>query len=478
MAIEDLGRGRRIGILAICCISLFIVGIDVTAINVALPTIGRELHAGISGLQWTVDAYTLVLASLLMFSGSVADRVGRKRIFVLGISLFTLGSLACGLAPNIGLLVAFRALQAVGGSMMNPVAMSIITNTFTDARERAQAVGAWGAAVGLSMALGPVVGGTLVSAAGWRPIFWINVPIGLAAIALTLLFIPESRAPHPRRFDPVGQVLAMLVLASLTFGIIEVPSRGWDSPAILASFSVAAAALVALVVYEPRRHEPLLDVRFFRSIPFASATVIAVASFAAFGGFLFLNTLYLQEVRGLSPVMAGLATMPLAVMMAIASPISGRIVGFRGARLPLVVAGTALVIACGLLTRIGASTPIGELLSVYAIFGLGFGSVNAPITNTAVSGMPRAQAGVAAAIASTSRQVGATLGVALVGAIISSRVAAGHAAAMPGASHPAWWVLTACGAVVLVLGLVGTTRRAAASAHRTAVELNPEAIGA
>lgn len=478
MAIEDLGRGRRVGILAICCISLFIVGIDVTAINVALPTIGRELHAGISGLQWTVDAYTLVLASLLMFSGSLADRVGRKRIFVVGLSLFTLGSLACGLAPSIGALVAFRALQAVGGSMMNPVAMSIITNTFTDARERAQAVGAWGSAVGLSMALGPVVGGTLVSAAGWRPIFWINVPVGLAAIILTLVFIPESRAPHPRRFDPVGQVLAMLVLASLTFGIIEVPDRGWESPAILASFAVAAAALVGLVVYEPRRREPLIDVRFFRSIPFSAATLIAVAAFAAFGGFLFLNTLYLQEVRGLSPVMAGLATMPLAVMMAVASPISGRIVGFRGARLPLVVAGIALVTACGLLTRIGPSTPIAELLPVYAIFGLGFGSVNAPITNTAVSGMPRAQAGVAAAIASTSRQVGATLGVAVVGAIISSRVAAGHAAAMPDASHPAWWTLTACGMAVLALGLIGTTRRAAASAHQTALELNPEAIGA
>ena len=185
------------------------------------------------------------MASLLMFSGSTADRFGRKRTFVIGLTVFSVASLLCSLAPSVGLLVAFRVLQAVGGSMMNPVAMSIITNTFTDPRERAQAVGVWGAVFGISMALGPIVGGALVSSVGWRSIFLINLPVGLAAIVLTLRFIPESRAPRPRRFDPVGQVLVIVLLATLTFGIIEAPSRGWTSPAILAAFAASAAALVA-----------------------------------------------------------------------------------------------------------------------------------------------------------------------------------------------------------------------------------------
>jgi EmrB/QacA subfamily drug resistance transporter len=364
----------------------------------------------------------------------------------------------------------------VGGSMLTPVAMSIVTNTFTDPRERAQAVGIWGAVFGVSMALGPIVGGSLVSSVGWRSIFLINIPIGLAAIVLTLRFIPESRAPRPRRFDPVGQVLVIVLLATLTFGIIEAPSRGWSSPVILAAFAASGAALLGLLTYEPRREQPLLDLRFFRSTPFASAIVICVAAFAAFGGFLFLNTLYLQEVRGLSPVEAGLATLPMAVMTAAASAVSGRIVGSRGPRIPLAVAGVLSGIACLMLTGIGPATPYPELIAAYVLFGLGFGLVNAPITNTAVSGMPRAQAGVAAAVATTSRQVGQTLGVAVVGAIATAHVGGSVHAGLSSASHSAWWTLAACWAVVLVLGLLGTTGRARASARRTAAELNPEAL--
>jgi EmrB/QacA subfamily drug resistance transporter len=423
------------------------------------------LHAGISGLQWTVSAYTLVMASLLMFSGSTGDRLGRRRTFVIGLSVFSLGSLLCSLAPSVGLLVAFRVLQAVGGSMMNPVAMSIITNTFTDPRERAQAVGVWGAVFGISMALGPVMGGALVSSVGWRAIFLLNLPIGLAAIFLTLRFIPESKAPRPRRFDPVGQLLVIVLLATVTYGIIEAPSRGWSSAVILAAFAASAAALVALLSYEPRRADPLVDLRFFRSIPFASSITMSVAAFAAFGGFLFLNTLYLQETRGFSPVQAGLATVPIAAMIVVVSPLSGRIVGRHGPRVPLVISGVCLVIACAMLAGLDPATPFSRLLAAYVIFGIGFGFVNAPITNAAVSGMPRAQAGVASAIATTSRQFGQTLGVAVVGAIIAS-----------GASRAGWWTLTGCGGLVLALGLLATTGRAKASARRTAVELNPEAL--
>src|SRR4051795_11550730 len=427
----------EVRILLICCTSLFLVGLDITVVNVALPTIGRELDADVPALQWTVDAYTLVLASLLMFAGSTADRFGRRRVFVAGLSVFSAASLLCSLAPSVGFLIAFRVLQAVGGSMLNPVAMSIVTNTFTNPRERAQAVGVWGAVFGLSMALGPIVGGTVVSSIGWRAIFLINLPVGLAAIALTLRFVPESKAPRPRRVDPVGQALVIVLLASLTFGIIEGPSRGWSSPLIVGMFSAALAALLGLLLYEPRRRDPLIDLRFFRSIPFSSAIVISVAAFAAFGGFLFLNTLYLQEVRGLSPLQAGLATVPTAVVTMIASPLSGRIVGRRGPRLPLLIAGVSFVTACAMLTGIGPGTSFAWLIPAYVLFGLGFGFVNAPITNAAVSGMPRAQAGVASAIATTSRQVGQTLGVAVTGAIVASHAGASLAPA----GHAAWWTL-------------------------------------
>jgi len=453
--------------------SLFIVGLDITAVNIALPSIGRDLDAGISGLQWTVGSYTVVMASLLMFAGSTADRRGRKRTFVTGLAVFSVASLLCSLAPSVEFLVVSRVLQAVGGSMMNPVAMSIITNAFTIPRERAQAVGIWGAVFGISMALGPVVGGALVSSLGWRSIFLINIPLGVAAIFLTLRFVPESRAPRPRRFDPAGQALVTVLLATLTYGIIEAPGRGWSSAATVATFSLSVVALLGLLVYEPRREDPLVDLRFFRSVPFASSITISVAAFAAFGGFLFLNTLYLQETRGLSPVQAGLATLPMAAMIVVAAPLSGRLVGRVGPRLPLLVSGVCFVAACAMLTGIDPATPFAWLFAAYVIFGIGFGFVNAPITNAAVSGMPRAQAGVASAIATTSRQFGQTLGVAVVGAIVASRVGESGLSA---ASHPGWWTLTACGGLVLLLGFTATTTRARESARRTAAELNPEAL--
>jgi EmrB/QacA subfamily drug resistance transporter len=452
-------------VLAICCMSLLIVGLDNTIINVALPSIGRQLHASVSGLQWTVDAYTLVLASLLMLSGSMADRFGRARVFKTGLTLFTLGSLLCSLAPTLGFLIAFRMMQAVGGSMLNPVAMSIIRNVFTDARERAQAIGLWGATVGISLALGPVVGGALVQSAGWPSVFWINIPVGIVAFVLTMRFVPESRAPRARRIDPVGQGLVIVLLASLTYGIIEAPSAGWLSAQSLGLFALAAVALGSLIAYEPRRVDPLLELRFFRSIPFSSASAIAVSAFAGLAGLLFLNTLYLQEVRGLSPLDAGLYTLPIAVMTLIFSPLSGRLVGGGHSRVPLVVGGLGVLAGGALLTQIGRTTPLISLLPAYIVFGIGFGMVNAPITATAVIGMPPEQAGVAAAVASTSRQVGQTLGVAVVGAI----AAAGAFSVGPhfvANSHVGYAIVAGCGAVMVVLGLFSTTERARASARR------------
>src|ERR1700756_3107999 len=262
-------------ILCICCLSLLIVGTDVTIVNVALPAIRQDLHASLSGLQWSVDAYTLVIGSLLMASGSTADRFGRRRVFQTGLALFTLGSLLCSLATSIEALVVFRCVQALGGSMLNPVALSIISNVFTERQARARAMGIWGAVFGVSLALGPVIGGVLVTDATWRAIFWINIPIGIAAIVLTQLFVPESKAPTARRFDPWGQLLVIVTLATLTYGVIEGPSHGWGSPLIAGMFTVAAVAATALVLVESRREQPLLQVRFFRSVPFSGARVIA-----------------------------------------------------------------------------------------------------------------------------------------------------------------------------------------------------------
>jgi EmrB/QacA subfamily drug resistance transporter len=468
-----MSHGRRMLILAICCMSLLIVSLDVTIVNVALPSIQRELHATVSGLQWIIDAYTLVLASFLMLSGSTADRVGRRRIFQTGLIAFTLGSLLCSLAPSLGWLVVFRMIQALGGSMLNPVALSIIANTFVGPAERARAIGIWGAVVGISMSLGPIVGGALVESVGWRGIFWVNIPVGLAALVLTARFVPESRAPHARKVDPVGQLLVIGTLAALIYGIIEGPGSGWTSPKIIACFAVAVAAAAGLIGYESRRPEPLIDLRFFRSAPFSGATLIAVCAFAAFGGFLLLNTLYLQNVRGYSALQAGLYTVPMAAVTIVCAPLSGRIVAARGPRLPLIVAGVAITASGIMLTRLAAGTSMAWLIAAYVTFGIGFGLVNAPITNTAVSGMPRAQAGVAAAVASTSRQVGQSLGVAVIGSVVVTALVGSFRTGFAPASHAGWWIVTGCGGAVLILGLLTSGRWARGTAQRTADRLMP-----
>jgi MFS family permease len=265
-----------------------------------------------------------------------------------------------------------------------------------------------------------------------------------------------------------------VTLASLTYAIIEGPRAGWTSPVIVGLFVLAAAAAAALITYEPRRREPLLDLRFFRSAPFTGATLIAISALAALGGFLFLNTLYLQDVRGLSALSAGLYTLPLAVMTLLLAPLSGWIIGRWGPRLPLVVAGVAMTVGGLLLTSLAPDTSVGRLMAAYVIFGIGTGMVNAPITNTAVSGMPRSQAGVAAAIASTSRQVGQSLGVAVVGAAVTSAMHGLLRVNFAQASHVGWWIIAGCGAAVLLLGVVTTGRWALGTAARTAESITSD----
>ena len=453
-------------VLGICCMSLLVVGMDVTIVNVALPAIQRDLHATLSGLQWIVDAYTLIVASLLMLSGSMSDRFGRRRVFQIGLTLFTAGSLLCSMAGSIGQLVAFRALQGLGASMLNPIALSIIANTFKDPKDRARAVGMWGAVAGVSLALGPLLGGALTQTIGWRSIFWINLPIGLLAIALAARFVPESKAPRARAFDPVGQFMVFVGLTSLTYAVINGAHEGWSSRLILGLFIAAGTSLAVFLFYEPRRKDPLVDLRFFRSIPFSSATLLALCSFGSFAGFLFLNALYLQQVRGYSAFHTGLCTLPLALMMVLCAPLSGRLVANYGTRPSLLIAGGGLVLSTLLLTSLSRSTPLLLLLLAYALFGIGLGMVNPAITNNAVAGMPLTQAGVAAAIASTGRQVGAALGVAVAGTVVSASHAGGSNFAQ--ATHPIWWIMTGCGAIVVLLGWVSNTAGSRASAERIA----------
>ncbi|HEY2715913.1 MAG TPA: MFS transporter [Solirubrobacterales bacterium] len=456
-------------VLAICCMSVFMVGLDVTILNVALPSIQDDFDTSISGAQWTIDAYTLVITSLLLLAGSTGDRIGRRRTFQIGLLSFTVGSLLCSLAPGLGWLIGFRMLQAVGGSMLNPVAMSIITNVFTEPRARARAIGWWGGVAGVSIASGPLLGGLLVQLLGWRSVFWINVPVGLAAIALAARFVPESRAPHPRRLDPVGQLLMIAMLGLLVFGIIEAPEHGWGSDLILACFAGAAVALVAFVAYERRHPEPLIDLRFFRSPPFSGAAVVSVCAFVSLAGFLFLNTLYLQDVRGFSALHAGVALIPMAAMMMIVAPLSGRLIGHRGAR-PSMLAGGAAILAAGLV----AALPAGEtsdlrLVLAYLLLGSGLGWLNPAITNTAVAGMPREQAGVAAAVASTTRQLGSALGVAVIGSVIAEHVSqVGPGPAFTEAARISWAIIALCGLIALTVGGLTTGARGRRAAEALA----------
>jgi EmrB/QacA subfamily drug resistance transporter len=458
-------------VLLICSSSLFMAYLDSTILNIALPTLQADLHASLSGLQWVADAYLLVLASLLLLSGSLADRFGRRRLFTLGLFGFSLGSLLCSLAPNTGSLVALRMLQALGGSMLVPVSLSIVRNTFTDARERARALGIWSGIFGLAAACGPVVGGVLVSEVGWRSVFWVNVPIGVAMMLAARRYVPESRAPRPRRLDVPGQLLMIAALGTLTYAVIQGPDYGWGSVRILTLFATSAAAFAAFVTVERRRADPLLELRFFRSVPFCGASVIAVLSFIVLAGFLFVITLYLQQVRGYSPLGAGLALLPAMAVMALAAPVAGALTGWRGPRIPLVASGAAIAAGGAALLGLSPATSYPWLALAMAVLGAGLGLVNPPITDTGVSGMPPSQAGVASAVISVTRQFGSVLGVAVMGAMLTASLHAGLAAGSPrpqafsAATHGPWLLTVACGLLVAVTGLVTTSARARATAR-------------
>jgi EmrB/QacA subfamily drug resistance transporter len=436
---------------------MFMIAIDTTVVNLALPLIGRGLHASVAGLQWTIAAYTISTASLMLTSGAIGDRFGRRSVLQAGLAVFTFASAGCSIAPDAGWLIGFRALQGAGGSALTPMSMGIITATFTDPAARTRAIGLWSGTFGVGMVAGPAVGGVLAAAWGWRLLFWITALPAVVALALAALAIPDSRAARPGRIDVPGQALVIAFLACLVYGIIEVPSTGWRSPHVLAAFGASAAAVVLLVGWERRCANPVIDLRVFRSIRFSGALAITVSTFACLGGFLFLTTLYLQEVHGLSVWQAGLALIPLAAATALAGPLAGRAMGRSAARRPLTFAGSALAASCLMLAWAPAAAPWAFLAAAYIAFGAGYGAVNTVISAVAVAGMPRAQAGVAGGITSAGRQAGQSLGVSVAGAILAGRLHGTIRDSFAAASHPAWLAIAACGLAVLLLSLVSTS---------------------
>jgi EmrB/QacA subfamily drug resistance transporter len=458
---------RRALILAICCMSLFLTGLDVTIVTVALPSIGRDLGAQVSGLQWTVAAYTVTLAALLLSSGTLADRVGRRRVFQVGLSVFAGASWLCSLASSLGWLIAFRVLQGAGASMLNPAALGIIANTFTTRTGRARAIGVWDGVFGLSMALGPVVGGALTGLAGWRAVFWPSIPVALAAAGLTAWFVPDSRAPRRRAADPAGQALVIVILGSLAYAIIEGPWNGWASPKTLCLFALAAGAAVILAVHGRRSAEPVISPGIFRQVPFSAATVTAICFTAATAGFLFLSTLYLQDVDGETPLHAGLALLPMPAAMTVCAPLAGRFVARHTARLPLLAGGAALALSGAAIALDGGAiaqdlgiSSDASLALAYGLFGAGAGLCSPAITNTIMGGLPGEQAAVASSISSASRQLGQTLGTAVVGTVLLAGLHGSVHAGYAHASPAAWWVTVGFGAAIVPLAL-------AAARHRT-----------
>lgn len=440
-------------ILAVCSLSVFLIGLDSTIVTTGLPSIGRSLHAGVAGLQWSVTAYTTALASLLMFSGSLADRIGRRQLLQAGLSVFILGSWLCSLAPDLPCLVAFRVIQGVGGSAMNPAALGIITNAFPDPARRARAIGLWDAAYGLSMVLGPLAGGVLVSIAGWKAVFWASIPPGLAALALTGMFAPDSRAARPARPDPAGQALVTVMVAALAAGIIQAPAWGWLAPQTLVLLIVAAAALAALLRVEPRRADPLIRLDLFRRASFAAANLTAVTGIAALSGFGFLSALYLQDVRSMTALRAGLTIWPMAAAMAACAPLAGRIIARRGTRLPAMAAGLALAGSSAALSRLtGASSP-AFLAVTYSLFGTGAGVLSPVITYGVMAGVPDAVASLASGINSSSRQLGQCLGVAVTGTVLAGSLRGTVQAGFLNAARADWWVMAGCGGCVVLAGL-------------------------
>jgi EmrB/QacA subfamily drug resistance transporter len=418
LGIDD--DNRRWWTLGAMCFALFMIMLDNTVVNVALPSIQRGLHTTTSALEWTVNAYTLTFAVTLVTGGRLGDLYGRRRMFLFGVIVFGASSFLIGLAQSDIWLIVFRAVQGVGSGFMMPATLSIITNTF-DARERGRAIGTWAGVSAMALAIGPVVGGFLVQEVSWQSIFFLNVPVAIVAIAVTLLAARESRDETAiREVDLPGVATLTVALGALVLGLIQSNSWGWGSARVLGLFALALVSLVAFVMTERRRRAPMVDFDFFRSRTFFGANVVAfIVSFAMFAMFFFL-ALYMQDVLRYTPLQAGIRFLPSTAMIMVIAPIAGRLSDRIGPR-PLMTGGL-ITVAVALLWMTGITThsSYGFLIVSFVLMGIGMGFVMSPMSTAAMNSVDPAKAGVASGVLSMTRMVGSTFGVAVIGAIIAT----------------------------------------------------------
>jgi len=413
--------GRRWWILAVLCLSVLLVVVDNTIVNVALPTISRDLHASTSALQWVVDGYTLSFAGLLLLGGNLGDRLGRRRFLQFGLLLFAVFSVGAALSQTTGELIAARALMGAAAALVYPATLAILNNAFTVARERAIAIGVWSAVSGLAVAVGPVSGGALLRHFSWSSVFYVSVPVAVLALLLGRVLLPESRDPGAGRFDPLGALLSATGITLLTWSIIEAPQHGWASFATVGGITGSLVLLAAFAWSQVRRPDPMLDVRLFRNPRFSAASAAIALSFFGLFGFIFMITQYFQILRGYDPFGAGLATLPFAFVTAGFSPV---------AMLLMRRFGTKLVVAAGLATMsagfavaatTGVGTPYwGTVVISMALMAAGLGLTTGPATDAVMGAVPRGKAGAGSAVNDTTREVGGTLGVAIVGSVLNS----------------------------------------------------------
>jgi EmrB/QacA subfamily drug resistance transporter len=415
-------KNRKWWTLAAVAFGLFMIMLDNTVVNVALPSIERDLHVTLSSLEWVVTAYALTFAALLITGGKLGDLFGRRRIFVIGIAIFTLSSLACGLAPTAGFLIGARAVQGIGAALMNPASLSIITATFAP-RERGQAIGIWAGVSAMALAIGPLVGGLIVDNINWNWIFFINVPVGIAGIIVSQLVIKESRdTSHEQSLDLPGLITSSAGLFALTYALIEGNRHGWTSPEIVGLFSAAALLLVGFVVLERYQRLPMLDLSLFRNGSFTGSNIVAMlVSLGMFGVFFFVS-LYLQNILRWSPTKAGASFLPMTLLIILVAPIAGKLSDRTGSRWLMGGGMTLVSISLLLYQRVGLYSTFWTLLPAMLLGGVGMALTMSPMTAAAMSSVPVDKAGVGSGVLNSFRQLGGSLGIALMGAILASFV--------------------------------------------------------
>src|SRR5580693_9230086 len=416
---------RRWWALAAVSLAAFMTYLDNNIVNVAIPTIQRNLHLSTSGLEWVVSSYLLTLAGLLLVGGRLADVYGRRLLFLAGLAVFTVSSLAAGLSGSAGVLIASRAVQGVGAALLMPATLAIIMAAFTDIRERTMAIGIWAAAGALALAGGPALGGVISHHFRWGWIFLINVPLGVLTFAVTLRDVRESReSAAVRRLDLPGLVTSAVSLFALTYALIEGNVRGWTSPVILGAFALAAVAVAAFLAIESRSASPMVDLTMFRSREFSGGT--GTMMIWAFGilGIYFFTSLYLQQTLGFSPVKAGLAFVPMALCVAVFATIAPAVQARAGAHRTVAFGMLLMVVGLVLFARLGLNVSYAALLPGFMLFGAGAGLMNVPLTNAVMQATPMARAGIASALLNASREVAGLLGITVIGAILNTRRAA------------------------------------------------------